>query len=121
MPVATFDTLKFARALRDAGVSDLQAEAEAAVLSEIFSINFRDVATKDDLNHAVQIVEGKIRETEQRLDAKIDGVRSDLREAEQRMNARIDGMGYEFKHIKWMVGASITIMTGVAIRLFFFR
>ncbi len=92
MPNATFDTLKFAKTLREAGVPAAQAEAEAGVLAEVFSINFRDVVTKDDLGHAVAGVETKIRETEQRLNVRIDQVKVELRETEQRLIARIDGV-----------------------------
>ncbi len=92
MPNATFDTLKFAKTLREAGVPAAQAEAEAGVLAEVFSINFRDVVTKDDLGHAVTNVETKIRETEQRLNVRIDQVKVELRETEQRLNAKIEGV-----------------------------
>ena len=75
MSMATFDTLKFANALKAAGVSDRQAEAEAVVLAEVFSINFREVTTKEDLKRAVADVETKLREVEQRLNAKSDLLR----------------------------------------------
>ena len=52
MAVATFDTLKFANALKAAGVPDKQAEAEAAVLSEVMQANFKELATKEDLTAA---------------------------------------------------------------------
>jgi len=78
MSMATFDTLKFANALKAAGVSDRQAEAEAVVLAEVFSINFREVATKEDLKRAVADVETKLREVEQRLNAKSDLLRSEV-------------------------------------------
>ena len=78
MASATFDTLKFANALKAVGVPDKQAEAEAHVLSEVFSINFREVATKEDLKRVVADIDGKIREVEQRLLTKIDQNKSDL-------------------------------------------
>jgi len=94
MPNATFDILKFTRALRDAGVPEKQAEAEATVLAEVFSINFRDVTTKDDLKHAVEAVEVKIRETELRLSARIDQlggqVNGRIDQLDRLVNSRID-------------------------------
>ena len=83
MATATFDTLKFANALKAVGVPDKQAEAEAQVLSEVFSINFREVTTKEDLKRAVADIEVKIREVEQRLLVKIDQFRVEL-------NSKID-------------------------------
>ena len=146
MPNATFDTLKFARTLRDAGVPVAQAEAEAGVLAEIFSINFRDVLTKDDLGHAVTSVETKIRETEQRLNVRIDAARNELRETEQRLNNKIDLVksdltakidqvkteltakidqnqiktSTDFAYLKWMVGFGLTMFAGVIVRMFLF-
>lgn len=37
MAAITFDTLKFANTLKEAGVPDKQAEAEAKALKEVFS------------------------------------------------------------------------------------
>ena len=53
MSSITFDTLKFANKLKDAGVPPAQAEAEAeaVALSEVFDVNFKELATKDDLKH----------------------------------------------------------------------
>ncbi len=101
MATATFDTLKFANALKAVGVPDKQAEAEAQVLSEVFSINFREVTTKEDLKRAVADIEVKIREVEQRLlvkidqnSAKIDQFRQELisksDSAEKKLDAKID-------------------------------
>ncbi len=98
MVVATFDTLKAA------GVPEKQAEAQAAVLAEALAVNFKELVTKDDLSQA-------LRETEQRLNAKIDLVRTEL-------DAKFDG---EIKLLKWMVGLCISLLIAVLVRLFFFR
>ena len=44
----------------------------------MFSINFREVTTKEDLKRAVADIEVKIREVEQRLLVKIDQNKNDL-------------------------------------------
>jgi hypothetical protein len=49
MATVTFDTLKFANRLIEAGVPDKQAEAEARALSEVLEVNFDQLATKRDL------------------------------------------------------------------------
>jgi hypothetical protein len=46
MATVTFDTLKFANKLKAAGVPPEQAEAEAAVLSEVLEVNLKELATK---------------------------------------------------------------------------
>ena len=49
MATMTFDTLKFANTLKEAGVPSAQAEAEAKALSEVLEVNLKELATKDDL------------------------------------------------------------------------
>jgi hypothetical protein len=135
MPVATFDTLKFSKALREAGVPEKQADAEAAVLSDVFSINFRDVTTKDDLKstkdelktelkHLEERMDYRFKDLEQRFDAKLDSVQkmlsneiSLLRAEMNRTETRNRG---EFILMRWMMGVVITLCTGIAIRLFLF-
>jgi hypothetical protein len=102
MPVATFDTLKFSKALREAGVSEKQAEAQAAVLSEAFSFNFKDVTTKDDLKAQDERRDYKFKDLEQRLTAKFEQLKS------------------EFVLVKWMLGVVIALVGSVAVRTFLF-
>ena len=90
MATATFDTLKFANALKAVGVPDKQAEAEAQVLSEVFSINFREVTTKEDLKRAVSDIEVRIREVEQRLLVKIDQNTAKIDQFRLELNAKIE-------------------------------
>ncbi len=50
MTITTFDTLKFARRLKNAGVSEQQAEAEAEAIKEAFAEALdTQVATKGDI------------------------------------------------------------------------
>ena len=67
MPIIAFDTLKYAKRLKDSGVPDKQAEAEAEALAEVLEVNLKDLPTKEDL-------------------------RRDLRELEQRMIIKLGGM-----------------------------
>jgi hypothetical protein len=74
MAAITFDTLKFANTLKEAGVSAAQAEAEAMALSEVLEINLKELATKEDLKHEA------------------DGLRRDMREMEQRLTIKLGAM-----------------------------
>jgi len=69
MAIVLFDTLKFAKRLREAGVPPPQAEAEAEILSEVFAVNLQELATKQDLHavktelqHEIKEVRGEIKE-----------------------------------------------------------
>ena len=75
MATITFDTLKFANtlkeALKEAGVPSAQAEAEAATLSEVLEVNFKELVTKEDLKHEVELLRRDMRDMEQRLIIKL--------------------------------------------------
>ncbi|MBF0628588.1 MAG: DUF1640 domain-containing protein [Magnetococcales bacterium] len=47
--VATFDTLKFVRRLRDAGVEEKQAEAFSEAIKEVQDAQLQELATKGDI------------------------------------------------------------------------
>lgn len=49
MAAITFDTLKFANTLKEAGVPPAQAEAEAKALSDVLEVNLKELATQQDL------------------------------------------------------------------------
>jgi len=57
MTTTTFDTLAYAKRLRDAGVPEPQAEAQAAALADALRQNAGDLVTKQDL--AVALAELK--------------------------------------------------------------
>ena len=119
MPIATFDTLKFANTLKAAGVPEKHAEAQAVAYSEVVQGNFKDLVTKSDLTQAIDDVE-------QRLTAKIDNV-------EQRLTARIDNCVADLKVqiaqvrgeqilLRWMMGATFACVLaalGLLARLLF--
>ncbi|MEK7772482.1 MAG: DUF1640 domain-containing protein [Pseudomonadota bacterium] len=74
MATITFDTLKFANALKEAGVPAAQAEAEAMALSEVLEINLKDLVTKEDLRHEVELLRRDMHDMEQRLVIKLGGL-----------------------------------------------
>ena len=74
MATITFDTLKFANALKEAGVPPAQAEAEAMALSEVLEINLKDLASKEDLRHEVELLRRDMHDMEQRLVIKLGGL-----------------------------------------------
>lgn len=49
MPALTFDTLKFANALKAAGMPPAQAEAQARALAEVLDAGHAELATRADL------------------------------------------------------------------------
>lgn len=71
MTTITFDTLKYANTLKDAGVPSAQAEAEAIALSEVLEVNLKELVTKEDLKHELELMRRDMRDMEQRLTIKL--------------------------------------------------
>lgn len=67
MATIAFDTLKFSKRLKEAGVMPAQAEAEAEALAEVLEVNLKDLASKDDLKLLEANVRREIAETKAEL------------------------------------------------------
>ena len=50
MTVMTFDTLAYVKTLRDAGIEEKQAEAQASALATVLKTSTGDLATKQDID-----------------------------------------------------------------------
>jgi hypothetical protein len=93
-----FDTLKFARALRDkANMSAEQAEGVAEAFSGATS---EQLATKADLDRSVADLRAEISDGKSELRAEIAGVRSEL------------------VLVKWMIGFMLALLVAVFGKLF---
>jgi hypothetical protein len=84
MTTITFDTLKYVERLEKAGITRDHAKAEAEALADVLSTGTQELATKRD----------------------IGDIRSEMRE----MRTEISG---EMKLIRWMVGLSLALSTGI--------
>ncbi len=71
MATITFDTLRFANKLKSAGVLPEHAEAEAEALAEIFELNLKEVATKEDIKHLEERIDSQFIQLEQRMTIKL--------------------------------------------------
>ncbi|HET9904202.1 MAG TPA: hypothetical protein VFQ27_10940, partial [Xanthobacteraceae bacterium] len=83
--VFAFDTLGYAKRLRDAGVPAQQAEAQAEAARDFI---MGELVTKNDLNAAMARLDDKIAAVRSDLGAAIDGVRRDLEAQTLRLTVR---------------------------------
>jgi hypothetical protein len=96
MSAVAFDTLRFARRLKDAGVPEKQAEAQAEVMAETFVYNMDSLVTTDylDARFAEQGVrfEARFAEQDARLGARFveQDARFDARFVDQ--DTRLDSL-----------------------------
>ena len=81
MATIAFDTLKYSKRLKDAGVPDKQAEAEAEALAEVLEVKLKDLATKED----ILALKSDLKAVEDRLVDKITML-------EQRMTIKLGAM-----------------------------
>jgi hypothetical protein len=98
-----FDTLKFAKRLKEAGFTEQQAEALAAAEAELIEQNLatkrditdikRDIA---DVKRDIKELEVTLRNDMKQLDVKIEQIRSDvardLKDVEYRMTIKLGTM-----------------------------
>jgi hypothetical protein len=107
MSTLAFDSLKFARRLKEAGVPDKQAEAQAEVMAETFGFYVDNLVTRDylDARFAEQDarIDARLAEQEGRIEARF--ARQDL-QIEQRFS-RIDVKLNAMAAILAVIAASI--------------
>ncbi|MBI4081904.1 MAG: hypothetical protein HY423_04765 [Candidatus Lambdaproteobacteria bacterium] len=93
MSQASFDTLTYARKLREAGFTERQAEAQAEALRSVVEEN---LATKRD----IELVRRDVKELEVRLVQQIEPVRRDAKESETRLVREIEFVRRDMKELE---------------------
>ena len=90
MPVAAFDTHKYAKQLKQAGVSDEQVEAQVSALAEAMQSGSQDLATKNDILL----------------------IKQDIASVKQELKHEIALLRQEQTIIKWLLGITLTGVLG---------
>ena len=85
MVAITFDTLKYANRLKAAGAESRIAEAEAEALAEVFELNLKEIATREDLKQ----MEERLNE---KMDARFFQLDARFLQLEQRMIIKLGGL-----------------------------
>ena len=114
MEVTVIDTLRYADRLKAAGVQPNQAEAMSRALHDELTAG---VATKDDLGHAVDTLDGKLASAVERLETRIGSeigrletkIETDIGRLETKIEADIGRL--ETK-IETDIGHAVTEMKG---------
>ena len=116
--MATFDTLKFADTLKAGGVPPAQAEAQARAMADVIQVNLRDLVTKDDLDRSIS---GLKRD----LSDEIAGETNKLSLMLAELNTKVEVIGAKNAAdnylTRWMLGATLSGVVAMVIRLFFMR
>ncbi len=108
MSQVAFDTLKFTETLKQAGVPDQQAKAEAvAIQGALGEALNTQVATKEDMHNLKQ----EIIKLDAKLDARVDSVDARIDNVDTRLTAKIN-------LVHWMIGFNIILTMGILWKLF---
>ncbi|MEQ8262150.1 hypothetical protein [Pseudohaliea sp.] len=100
MTTMAFDTLRYARRLREAGVPEPQANVQAELMAEAFGFYADNLLTKDYFH---EVLDARFAEQEARFDAK-------LVEQESRYDARFARQDRILVLHTWMLGLIILVL-----------
>ena len=102
MAAIAFDTLKYSKRLKDAGVPDKQAEAEVEALAEALEVNLKDLPTKDDLTRETGLLRRDLKELETSLKRDMKELEStlkrDIKELEGSQKRDLKDLETSLKH-----------------------
>ena len=103
MPAVTFDTLKFVKTLKEAGVSEPQAEAFSTAVRE--SHEAADIATKGDIAE----LRHEMKEMETGLRHEMGELRHEMKEIESGLRHEIkeSASNLKFELLKWIIGLAV--------------
>jgi len=99
MATVTFDTLKFVKTLKEAGVSEPQAEAFSTAVRE--SHEAAELATKGDIADLCH----EMKEMETGLRHEIGDVRHEISDLRKDMDVKLVNLKFEL--LKWIIGLAI--------------
>lgn len=116
MTALTFDTLAYVKTLREAGVEERQAEAQAVALTNVLQTT---VATLDSGNAATK---GDVEQTRADVKKDIEALRAELKKDIELLRAEVKRDLAETKAelVRWVVGVGIlqtTLLVGILARL----
>lgn len=84
-----FDTLGYAKRLRDAGIRSEDADAHAEAARDFIMV---ELVTKQDLELQIQVFTGTVRNSELRLENRMDTRFSLVDKRFDRLESRLDGL-----------------------------
>ncbi len=96
LPAFAFNSLEFVKELEVAGVSRIQAEAQAHALSKVFEANIKELATKDNLQAVETNLRCEIADLRKDMDSKFTIVDTKFSAIEANLGARFATVDTKF-------------------------
>lgn len=104
---ATFDTLKYAEALKNGGIPEPQAKAQAAALADVLKEWRGELATRQDIKDLAAATQQDIKDLKQDLKNLEASTKQDLKDLEHRLTIRVGKM------IARSTGITIAVLGGL--------
>lgn len=105
MSTLAFDTLRYARRLKEAGVPEPQAEVQAELMAEAFGFYADNLLTKDRFT---EVLNGRFAEQDARLEARFVEQEAKIDTHFAQQDAKFDGRFAKLERIQllhaWMLG-----------------
>jgi len=111
MAAVAFDTLKFARRLKEVGVPEAQAEAQAELMAEAFVFNMDALVTKDYLE---QCLDARFAVQDTRIEQRFAAQDARIEQRFNHIDLALVGISGELKLLRWML-ALIVITTVIPV------
>src|SRR5260364_156393 len=105
MALPAFDTLRIANRLKAVGVPSAQAAAEAEVLSEVFEVNLKELATKEDLRATKEDLRREINDLRKDMDVKHESLSKDI-------DAKLESLRKDLFHEIRALESRLTVRLG---------
>jgi hypothetical protein len=121
MPALTFDTLKFARRLKEAGMDPHLAEEQAEALAEVLAAKFDTLVEKRDLAELRQELLREIASLRQEMESANAALRKDMEASDAALRQEMEnGFAAIRKEMQLLeqrliikLGAMLVVATGV--------
>lgn len=111
MAAIAFDTLKFARRLKEVGVPEAQAEAQAELMAEAFVFNMDALVTTDYLE---QCLDARFAVQDARIEQRFAAQDARIEQRFNHIDVALVGISGELKLLRWML-ALIVITTVIPV------
>ncbi|GAG75120.1 unnamed protein product [marine sediment metagenome] len=108
MAAIAFDTLNFARRLKEAGVPEQQAETQAELMAEAFVFNMDSLVTRDYLEACL---DARFAAQDARIDARFTEHDKRFDALNAKMDVKFAEVDGKFRLIYWMLAVSIASTT----------
>ena len=108
MAAIAFDTLNFARRLKEAGVPEQQAETQAELMAEAFVFNMDSLVTRDYLEACL---DARFTAQDARIDARFAEQQRHMDERFAKVYLKFVEIDGKFRLIYWMLAVSIASTT----------